>query len=182
MNAQVVMDTLRRIHDEDGRMIVCNLHTLDTARRYCDRVIGMRDGRVVFDGYPEELTTRAARDIYGADESFSEACDIDLDRDARTGVRADPGTGIRQLIRSPPAIAWRWPSNQENYHEETARSAARVGRTDGSRPRPGQDQEFRIGILGGENAQDRLTSYECLREVHGRGDRRAGEAVHAGRL
>ncbi|MDP3898865.1 MAG: phosphonate ABC transporter ATP-binding protein [Mesorhizobium sp.] len=73
MNAQVVMDTLRRIHEEDGRMIVCNLHTLDTARRYCDRVIGMRDGRIVFDGLPEELTTSAARDIYGADESFSES-------------------------------------------------------------------------------------------------------------
>jgi phosphonate transport system ATP-binding protein len=73
MNAQVVMDTLRRIHDEDGRMIVCNLHTLDTARRYCDRVIGMRDGVVVFDGAPEELTTAAAREIYGADESFSES-------------------------------------------------------------------------------------------------------------
>ncbi len=73
MNAQIVMDTLRRIHDEDGRMIVCNLHTLDTARRYCDRIIGMRAGRVVFDGQPEDLTTSAAREIYGADETFSEA-------------------------------------------------------------------------------------------------------------
>ncbi len=73
MNAQIVMDTLRRIHDEDGRMIVCNLHTLDTARRYCDRVIGMRAGRVVFDGRPDELTTSAAREIYGAGEDFSEA-------------------------------------------------------------------------------------------------------------
>ncbi|MCC6008555.1 MAG: phosphonate ABC transporter ATP-binding protein [Rhodobacteraceae bacterium] len=73
MNAQVVMDTLRRIHDEDGRMVLCNLHTLDTARRYCDRVIGMRAGRIVFDGKPEELTTTAAREIYGADESFSES-------------------------------------------------------------------------------------------------------------
>jgi len=73
MNAQIVMDTLRRIHDEDGRTVICNLHTLDTARRYCDRVIGMRDGRVVFDGTPEQLTVGAARDIYGADASFSEA-------------------------------------------------------------------------------------------------------------
>ena len=73
MNAQLVMDTLRRIHDEDGRMIVANLHTLDTARRYCDRVIGMRDGRVVFDGTPDQLTTSAARDIYRADASFNEA-------------------------------------------------------------------------------------------------------------
>ena len=73
MNAQVVMDALRRIHEEDGRMVIANLHTLDTARRYCDRVIGMRDGRIVFDGTPDQLTTGVARDIYGADASFSEA-------------------------------------------------------------------------------------------------------------
>ncbi len=33
MNAQIVMEALRRIHDEDGRMVIANLHTLDTARR-----------------------------------------------------------------------------------------------------------------------------------------------------
>ncbi|WP_134680577.1 phosphonate ABC transporter ATP-binding protein [Paracoccus ravus] len=73
MNAQVVMDTLRRIHDEDGRTVIANLHTLDTARRYCDRVIGMRKGRIVFDGVPEQLTTGVARDIYGAGIGFTEA-------------------------------------------------------------------------------------------------------------
>ena len=73
MNAQIVMDALRRIHEEDGRMIIANLHTLDTARRYCDRVIGMRDGRVVFDGRPDQLTTGVARDIYGAGADFSES-------------------------------------------------------------------------------------------------------------
>ncbi|MBY6004516.1 phosphonate ABC transporter ATP-binding protein [Salipiger bermudensis] len=72
MNAQVVMEALRRIHDEDGRMVIANLHTLDTARRYCDRVIGMRDGRIVFDGTPDQLTTGVARDIYGAGADFSE--------------------------------------------------------------------------------------------------------------
>ena len=73
MNAQVVMQSLRDIHEQDGRMVIANLHTLDTARRYCDRVIGMRDGMIVFDGTPEQLTTGTARDIYGADTSFSEA-------------------------------------------------------------------------------------------------------------
>ncbi|KFE34221.1 phosphonate ABC transporter ATP-binding protein [Thioclava atlantica] len=73
MNAQVVMDALKRIQTEDGRMVIANLHTLDTARRYCDRVIGMRDGRVVFDGRPDQLTTGVAREIYGADASFTEA-------------------------------------------------------------------------------------------------------------
>jgi len=73
MNAQVVMQSLRDIHEQDGRMVIANLHTLDTARRYCDRVIGMRDGAIVFDGTPAELTTDTAREIYGADASFSEA-------------------------------------------------------------------------------------------------------------
>ena len=73
MNAQIVMDTLKRINVEDGRMVIANLHTLDTARRYCDRVIGMRDGRIVFDGTPDQLSTGTARDIYGADDSFNEA-------------------------------------------------------------------------------------------------------------
>ncbi|MDC0738696.1 phosphonate ABC transporter ATP-binding protein [Cognatishimia sp. SS12] len=73
MNAQIVMQSLRRIHEEDGRMVIANLHTLDTARRYCDRVIGMRDGRIVFDGTPAQLTTGVARDIYGAGDDFSEA-------------------------------------------------------------------------------------------------------------
>ncbi|WP_374292043.1 phosphonate ABC transporter ATP-binding protein [Paenirhodobacter enshiensis] len=73
MNAQIVMQTLRRIHDEDGRTVIANLHTLDTARRYCDRVIGMRAGRMVFDGTPDQLTLDVAREIYGADASFSEA-------------------------------------------------------------------------------------------------------------
>ena len=73
MNAQVVMQSLRRIHEDDGRMVIANLHTLDTARRYCDRVIGMRDGRIVFDGTPAQLTTGVARDIYGAGAEFSEA-------------------------------------------------------------------------------------------------------------
>ncbi len=73
LNAQIVMEDLRRIHDEDGRMVIANLHTLDTARRYCDRVIGMRDGRIVFDGTPDQLTTGVARDIYGAGADFSES-------------------------------------------------------------------------------------------------------------
>jgi phosphonate transport system ATP-binding protein len=73
MNAQAVMDALRKIHDEDGLTVMCNLHTLDTARRYCDRVIGMRDGRIVFDGPASALTETAAREIYGAGADFSES-------------------------------------------------------------------------------------------------------------
>ena len=91
MNAQVVMDALHRINREDGRMVIANLHTLDTARRYCDRVIGMRDGRIVFDGTPAQLTTGVARDIYGADASFTEsATSTSLDALAPPARAAEP--------------------------------------------------------------------------------------------
>lgn len=89
MNAQIVMDALRRIHEEDGRLVIANLHTLDTARRYCDRVIGMRDGVIVFDGPPEELTTEAAREIYDAGDDFSEeATSTEIGALDRTGMVA----------------------------------------------------------------------------------------------
>jgi phosphonate transport system ATP-binding protein len=66
-NAQIVMDSLRAINEEQGITVITNLHTLDTARAYCERIIGMAQGRVVFDGSPDDLTTDVAREIYGAD-------------------------------------------------------------------------------------------------------------------
>jgi len=67
-NGRVVMEALHRINREDGLTVVCNLHTLDTARQYCDRIVGMAKGRVVFDGPPAALTAAAVREIYGMTE------------------------------------------------------------------------------------------------------------------
>ena len=73
LNAKIVMDALREFHDRDNLTVIANLHTLDTARNYCDRIIGMRAGRIVFDGGPAALTTDAAKEIYGAEGEFDEA-------------------------------------------------------------------------------------------------------------
>ncbi|MBS3849227.1 phosphonate ABC transporter ATP-binding protein [Devosia sp. BSSL-BM10] len=75
-NAKIVMDSLHAINREQGLTVITNLHTLDTARAYCGRIIGMAAGRVVFDGTPEQLTTDVARQLYGAEgleDAFSEA-------------------------------------------------------------------------------------------------------------
>jgi phosphonate transport system ATP-binding protein len=64
-SATLVMDALRRINREDGITVLCNLHTLDTAREYCTRVVGIAAGEVVFDGAPAELTASVVRHIYG---------------------------------------------------------------------------------------------------------------------
>ena len=64
-NAAKVMDALRTINEEDGITVLVNLHTLDTARAYCDRIVAMRAGRVYFDGPASELTQQRLREIYG---------------------------------------------------------------------------------------------------------------------
>ena len=48
-NAKIVMDALQRINRHFGLTVLCNLHSLDLARTYCDRLVGMAGGRVVFD-------------------------------------------------------------------------------------------------------------------------------------
>ena len=77
-NATIVMDALRTINRDDGITVISNLHTLDTAKAYCDRIVGMRLGKIVFDGAPAKLSESLAREIYGVgageeDEEFSTA-------------------------------------------------------------------------------------------------------------
>ena len=64
-NTRVVMDALQRINRHHGITVLCNLHSLDLARSYCDRLIGMASGRVVFDGAPAALTDTVAHELYG---------------------------------------------------------------------------------------------------------------------
>ncbi len=72
LNAKIVMDALRDINEKDGITVLTNLHTLDTARAYCGRIVGMAAGKVVFDGKPEELTEAAVTEIYGANSDGSD--------------------------------------------------------------------------------------------------------------
>ncbi|ACM29265.1 phosphonate ABC transporter ATP-binding protein [Rhizobium rhizogenes] len=68
LNAKIVMDALRDINEREGITVITNLHTLDTARNYCERIVGMAAGRVVFDGKPSDLTAAAVKEIYGTDK------------------------------------------------------------------------------------------------------------------
>jgi phosphonate transport system ATP-binding protein len=64
-NARIVMDALARINRHFGLTVLCNLHSLELARAYCDRLVGMAAGAVVFDDVPAALTDAVARDLYG---------------------------------------------------------------------------------------------------------------------
>jgi phosphonate transport system ATP-binding protein len=67
-NAKVVMDALRQVNREEGITVLTNLHHLNTARHYCDRIVAMQAGRVMFDGTPQELTAERVQEIYGVSE------------------------------------------------------------------------------------------------------------------
>ena len=90
-SARMVMDTLARINRADGITVVVNLHDLDAARSYCRRILGMRGGKVVFDGVPELLDAAAVRTIYGDDMSAETGAEAGFSRliATDTAVRAD---------------------------------------------------------------------------------------------
>ena len=67
-NTHIVMEALARLNREFGLTVLCNLHSVDLARTYCGRLVGMAAGRVVFDGPPAALTPAAVQQLYGMAE------------------------------------------------------------------------------------------------------------------
>lgn len=65
LTTKQVMDDLKRINEELGITIIINLHFVDLAREYGTRIIGLRDGKLVFDGTVDEATDEAFNKIYG---------------------------------------------------------------------------------------------------------------------
>lgn len=63
--ANVVMRDLQRINQDLGITTVVNLHFLDLARRYGNRIIGLREGTIVFDGTADEADEKVFEEIYG---------------------------------------------------------------------------------------------------------------------
>jgi phosphonate transport system ATP-binding protein len=65
LTTRQVMDDLKRINQELGITTIVNLHFLDLAREYGTRIIGLRAGKVVFDGPVEAATDEVFSEIYG---------------------------------------------------------------------------------------------------------------------
>ncbi|MCB4822414.1 phosphonate ABC transporter ATP-binding protein [Roseicella aerolata] len=64
-NAALVMGALAAINRDFGITVLVNIHSLDLARAYCERLVGLDAGRLVFDGPAAALTEAAARRLYG---------------------------------------------------------------------------------------------------------------------
>jgi len=65
--AERVLELLQGICRESGISAVVSLHQVELARRFADRVLGVRAGRIVFDGPPSALDDRALHAVYGTE-------------------------------------------------------------------------------------------------------------------
>ncbi|MBV8924459.1 MAG: phosphonate ABC transporter ATP-binding protein [Bradyrhizobium sp.] len=92
-NTKIVMDALLRINRHFGITVLCNLHSLDLARSYCDRLIGMAAGRIVFDGTPSALTEHIARELY----------DLEANEVMATGTADVPAAAVPALSKAAAA-------------------------------------------------------------------------------
>ena len=67
-SAQIVMDQIKGITAEKKLTCIVNLHQVDFAKKYATRIIGIKDGLIVFDGAADELTDAILADIYKGKE------------------------------------------------------------------------------------------------------------------
>ena len=65
VTATQVMDDFKRINKEMNISILINIHHVDLALNYADRIIGIRAGEVVYDGPSSEVTQEILDEIYG---------------------------------------------------------------------------------------------------------------------
>jgi len=62
-----IMELLANVGRDRGIPVLINMHDVDLAKRFADRIIGMTDGTIVFDGAPAYLTDDVLKQIYGGE-------------------------------------------------------------------------------------------------------------------
>ena len=65
ITSRVVMSYLKKINKELGITTIVNLHFLDLAKEFGDRLIGLRDGELVYDGKVDDVSDEDFENIYG---------------------------------------------------------------------------------------------------------------------
>ena len=60
-----IMSLITEVCTEDGLSAIINLHDVPLARRFCPRILGLHEGRIVFDGPPSALNDEILTQVYG---------------------------------------------------------------------------------------------------------------------
>ena len=62
-----IMELMANLAGKRNIPVIVNIHNVELAKRFCHRMIGMTDGKVVFDGSPAQLTDENLKQIYGGE-------------------------------------------------------------------------------------------------------------------
>ncbi len=65
VTARQVMDDFKRINKELGITVIINIHHVELALEYADRVLGIRSAEIVYDGPADKVTQDVLSTIYG---------------------------------------------------------------------------------------------------------------------
>ena len=63
-SSNIILSLLKKINQEFGTTILCNLHQVDLAKKYSDRVIGLVDGKIIFDEKSNNINEAYLKKIY----------------------------------------------------------------------------------------------------------------------
>lgn len=62
--SRAMMDLLRQLSETTGKTLVISLHEVEFAVKYCDRIIGLRQGQILFDAPATEVSEAMMADLY----------------------------------------------------------------------------------------------------------------------
>ena len=116
-SARLIMSTLREINRQDKTTVIVSLHQIDHAFEHCDRIIALKDGRVIHNGPTSGITPADIADLYGVEDG---SLDLVKGRPAQGATGGGPRNAPAR-----PAAAPR-PGNGLDHEEDLA---ARVAAT-----------------------------------------------------
>lgn len=67
VSSRQVMNYFKKLNRENGITVIVNIHDVETALEYSDRILGIKKGQLAFDGKPSEVNVDVIRIIYGQD-------------------------------------------------------------------------------------------------------------------
>jgi len=103
-SAKLVMSTLRAINRQDKATVIVSLHQIDHAFEHCDRIIALKEGRVIHNGPTGAITPEDIAELYGVEAG---SLDLVKARPAKAAKAAGPrsaGNGAQRPDRAGDGI------------------------------------------------------------------------------
>jgi phosphonate transport system ATP-binding protein len=98
-SSRKVMRSLLELNQKKGITVLVSLHQVDFAMQFCSRCVGLRNGKIVFDGPTAALNTELLRELYGA-----EYCDVEEGIDIYSRINGQSPCGIEKDNPGGPEV------------------------------------------------------------------------------